>query len=835
MRARLTAVLLLLSVACGGSSSKPADPPAATALAFALEPGPGSAVAPLSPAIQVELRDASGHRVVGATAAVTLALAPGGGAAMLAGNTSVAAVAGVATFAGLRLTLAGTGYRLVATATGLASATSTPFDVAGGPPTQLQFVAQPASGRTSTPLAPSLEVRLLDSEGNRASGEADVTVTFGSGPPGGVLTGSTTLGSTGGVASFTNLAIDGAGTYSLRAALPGGGAAVGLTFSLTDAWAPVGPSGGLVAIAADPGDVTKALAGGQGGLGLWRTVDGGGHWAPVPRLGGRSLRPVFERAGVAWAFGDSLWRSADGGASWTEVSGLGLSIDNPVVGLAFHTGTHATAAVGGYVQQLLTSADDGATWAAVSPAFPAGASLLKLAAGPGGLLVLSSQGFHALAPGALAWTAPVGVDTNPWVIAAHPTDPAILLVGGIYGLHRSGDGGATWSVVAPYQFKDLWFDPATPGTVLAAAASVGILRSTDGGLTFDPLSAPQALEVTSLSGTPARLYLGADTGPWVSTDAGVTFTAATTGLQAGRFTAVAVSPATSGLVLAGAVPGSVFRTTDGGATWTSVLFMPSQAPIQIVFDPRTPARVYLVNWGDLMVSTDAGATWGYLAGSPHGLNSLAIGGGPSTTLWVGDQNGTGVWRSPDAGATWSRVLTRPSASHILSGVGADAADPLVGYVNQIDYTSGGPGTGTYRTTDGGTTWTKLAVSSYGGQLVTGPAAGELWRLASYTVQRSTDRGATFTSLAPPLDGVPYAMSFDAADPARAAIGTLGQYSWLPGDGVQITGDSGASWRASRSGHARFSTYGVAIDPRAPATLYAATSGGGLLKSTSGGF
>ena len=57
---------------------------------------------------------------------------------------------------------------------------------------------------------------------------------------------------------------------------------------------------------------------------------------------------------------------------------------------------------------------------------------------------------------------------------------------------------------------------------------------------------------------------------------------------------------------------------------------------------------------------------------------------------------------------------------------------------------------------------------------------------------------------------------------------------MPTDGVLITADAGATWTSSRSGHDRFSTYSVAIDPNAPQTIYAGTYGGGLLVSTTGG-
>ena len=231
-------------------------------------------------------------------------------------------------------------------------------------------------------------------------------------------------------------------------------------------------------------------------------------------------------------------------------------------------------------------------------------------------------------------------------------------------------------MVSPGLFREVWIDPADPARILAAAIGVGLFSSIDGGLTFAPLSSPRAVELLSLSGNASRLYLGSDTGPWVSTDGGATFSEASAGLQAGRFTAVAVSRPPAAWCWP-ARTRSVLRSTDGGVSWTSVLFMPSQAPLQIAFDPRTPARVYLVNWGDLMVSTDAGATWNYVVGS-HLTGSTAWPSAAAPPPRSGSATGTrtGVWRSPDAGATSrSRVYARSSAS---VGFPASRAMPPIG-------------------------------------------------------------------------------------------------------------------------------------------------------------
>ena len=175
-----------------------------------------------------------------------------------------------------------------------------------------------------------------------------------------------------------------------------------------------------------------------------------------------------------------------------------------------------------------------------------------------------------------------------------------------------------------------------------------------------------------------------------------------------------------------------------------------------------------------MVSTDAGATWNDLAGSPPGVGSVAICRQVPGTLWVSDLNGTGVWRTTDSGTTWTRVYTRPSASVLAGEVAADAVDPLVGYMTLIDYAPGGAGTGLYRTQDAGTTWTKLAVNAYGARLMAGPAAGSLWVAGGSSVNRSADLGATFMPVAPSMNGPAFAMAIDPVDGSRAFLGTVVQ-------------------------------------------------------------
>src|SRR5881296_2023145 len=128
--------VVLCGVALGGcSSAGPVQPPgvgAAAKLAFIVQPSNALAGGAITPAMQVAVQDAQGNTVTTATTTITVAIGTNPASGTLAGTKTVAAVNGVATFSTLSLNLAGTGYTLTATATGLTSATSSAFNISAG-------------------------------------------------------------------------------------------------------------------------------------------------------------------------------------------------------------------------------------------------------------------------------------------------------------------------------------------------------------------------------------------------------------------------------------------------------------------------------------------------------------------------------------------------------------------------------------------------------------------------------------------------------------------------------------------------------------------------------
>jgi hypothetical protein len=115
------------AVACSDGGSGPGA--TATRLSFTAQPGSAIADTAIPGEIKISVLDQNGGVLTSATSAVTVAIGENPGSAALDGNTTVNAVAGVATFTGLTLNSVGAGYTLVATSPGLVPDTSSTFTV----------------------------------------------------------------------------------------------------------------------------------------------------------------------------------------------------------------------------------------------------------------------------------------------------------------------------------------------------------------------------------------------------------------------------------------------------------------------------------------------------------------------------------------------------------------------------------------------------------------------------------------------------------------------------------------------------------------------------------
>src|SRR5579862_8404512 len=187
------------------------------------------------------------------------------------------------------------------------------------------------------------------------------------------------------------------------------------------------------------------------------------------------------------------------------------------------------------------------------------------------------------------------------------------------------------------------------------------------------------------------------------------------GGSSGRATAVLVDPRNSSVVYLGTAGGGVWKTSDGGQTWTPLTdTQPSLAIGSLAFDPSNPDVVY-AGTGEMngsldsyygagiLKSTDAGATWQALANStPAGHGGIAaIAVHPTNSSIILQAGSWGLLRTTDGASTWTTVN---------QGIGmAVLFDPTNG--NNSFAAMGAPygdsRNGVYTSTDAGQTWTKV--------------------------------------------------------------------------------------------------------------------------------
>lgn len=201
----------------------------------------------------------------------------------------------------------------------------------------------------------------------------------------------------------------------------------------------------------------------------------------------------------------------------------------------------------------------------------------------------------------------------------------------------------------------------------------------------------------------------------------------------GRIADIAIHPDNENVWYVAVGSGGVWKTTNAATTWKPIFDKQSSYSIGcITIDPGNPHTIWVgtgenvggrhVAFGDgIYVSHDDGATWKNmgLKNSEH-LSKIVVHPEDSNTIWAVSQGPLwtaggerGVYKSTDGGKTWKRTLGDDKwvgATDML----IDPRDPDVLYAatwqrhrTVAGYLGGGPGTGLYKSTDGGETWTKL--------------------------------------------------------------------------------------------------------------------------------
>jgi photosystem II stability/assembly factor-like uncharacterized protein len=546
----------------------------------------------------------------------------------------------------------------------------------------------------------------------------------------------------------------------------------------------------LVVFPGNP-QIIYAAASGPGG-GVLKSTDGGATWSFL----GNS---VFDRVGlnaivvsptsantVYVAVADNgapggLWRSTDGGQSWANVTSAShsgavtdvvMDPSNPAVLYAGFTNANSTATNGIY-----KTTNGGNTWGLLGNGVPVGngvgGDLIRLAIAPSAPATVYASVFtqptadnnlptlYKTTNGGTSWSAltvPPSQDWRPWhaLLGVDPANPQVVYANGDGPLYRSPDGGSTWQPIYLEDPVMVHFDDAG---ALVMVGDRGIYRWTGSGafqnkqgnlqitlfynLALDPHNADVVFGIAQdhfqglkYAGSPVWTYTGA-------------------GAELGK---ILVDPSNSSTVYDYDPLGQFFlRSDDGGTTWQQKItgldtsgytdFYTDQA-VQNAFaiDPGNPQRL-LVGDQRVFETTNRADQWAPISpvlSSGFVIQALAIAPSNGQTVYAATSDGRLFVTHNDGATAWQEQDGGLPRNGILA-IQVDPSNPQRVFVVLA-------GSGVWRTTNGGLSWTDLTHGTLPPAYFAGTPLAVDWRFATPVLYfgtyrglyRSLDQGATWT-------------------------------------------------------------------------------------------
>jgi photosystem II stability/assembly factor-like uncharacterized protein len=545
-------------------------------------------------------------------------------------------------------------------------------------------------------------------------------------------------------------------------------------------WSPLGPSdavggtnlGRVNAIAFDPRNPKTIYIGAADG-GIWKSKDAGSSWTaltdslPTLSIGDIAIDPlspntIYIATGDAFGYGNpfwggtysiGVWKSTNGGLIWSP-TGLTMQVGQTrtIRRLAIHP-TNPKILMAATSAGLFRTADAGASWVSIwnNSTFD-----VEFSGKDGNTVYATTNQVQKSTDGGATF-APLtatcgGTRYNVEVAASNPNTLYTLCTNGT--VQKSTDAGATWSTTAAsgvtlYGYYDniLAVSPVDANVVLVAGFNMK--KTTNGGTSWSSVPTAGHVDNHTLEfapGSSTTFYSGNDGGLFRTSDGGTTWTGLNKGLAITQFYRLGLSTLTFGLLTAGAQDngnmklsggawteitnadgmggfidfsnnnniyatiqyGSLFRSTNGGASWTAISTPASGAWVTPFLQSPTVANTIYAGTDKVYKSSNQGTTWTAISPALAGaapLTILKVHPKPDFLL-AGD--GNKLYRTTDGGANWSDITgALPVAANFLTDATMNDNDPQMIWATFSGYNAGEK---VYKSTDGGKTWTNISGS-----------------------------------------------------------------------------------------------------------------------------
>jgi len=648
---------------------------------------------------------------------------------------------------------------------------------------------------------------------------------------------------------------------------------------LDENWTQIGPtnySGRVLSIAWNPVNTNIIYVGSASG-GLWKTTDGGTTWNPLTddlpslAIGSVALDPndaniVYIGTGegsfnVDAVLGAGVFKSTDGGATW-NTTGLswtqsqGRAVNKIIID---PTNTQVIyAACNSSVGGIYKSTNGGSTWTLYHTGdvkdlemHPDSSNVLYCANGyPWGT---TNNGIYRSSNSGVTWTQltsglPTGSNHGRLELAISPSTPSTIYAGisqtisagaGLYGIYKSTNGGASWTVQAttPNMYSGQgWYNlvlevhPTDANQIWSNGLDA--YKSTNGGVAWTRMTVWSYSEGNSqyahadhhvmayMPGNSSTILLGTDGGLFKSTNGGTSWVSLNNGLVTYQYYAICndnlqstvayggtqdngtnkytgtgthsrvlggdgaycnVDFTNSSIVYAGTQRGNHYKSTNGGGSFSAIQNGISGSGAWVtprVMDPANPSILYT---GTNLVykTTNAGASWTAISGALDASTISHIAVAPSNTqvIYVAYEGYDGkIFKTTDGGTNWTNIETGIPERY-PTHVAVDPVDANKVYVTVSGYGSGH----VFKSTNGGTSWSNsssgLPDLPVNCMVIDQTDSDKLYVGTDLGVYYSDDQGASWSDFSIGLPNV--VVDFLALHPSTGVLraGTHGRGMW----------------------------------------------------------